>query len=98
MAGARIMLLAMPVVICAAIVSGIADGIVRFKKLMTPSLIRKIVLGACAFAASVVIAAFVITSDLTHFMIILGLNVLAAACSVILGLIGARLTCAKLPG
>lgn len=98
MAGARIMIIALPAVLFAAIASGIADGIVRFKKPTTPSLIKKIVLGSTAFAAASAMAALVITSDLSRFSLIAGLNAVVALCSVLLGLIGARLTCAKLPG
>ncbi len=91
----------LPFVVAAGAVSGILDGNVRFKKVNTPLLIRKIILGSLFFAASVAMIVLVLASSLDNlgtWIAFLVCDAGAIACAAFLGLIGKTLVCARTPG
>ena len=97
----RVTTVLLPFVVAAGMVSGILDGNVRFKKINTPLLIRKIVLGILFFAASLGMIVLVLAASLNEagvWIAFLVLNAGAIACAVFLGLIGKTLVCARTPG
>jgi hypothetical protein len=90
-----------PVAVLAAFASGLMDARARFKRVGTPALIRKVVLGAVFFllSAAAAVLTFVLGPD--------GAGVRAAdafllggavACAALLGRIGTGLLSAILPG
>jgi hypothetical protein len=93
---ARVLIIALPLVVLGGILTGIADGVTRFKKVGTPLLSRKLVVGGVYLLSSVLLAWVVHAGGLG--VLAWCLLAVAMACSAVLGLIGARLTSSKLPG
>lgn len=85
-----------PLSIIAALMSGFLDGIVRFKTLNTPLLIRKILAGAAVTMASFVMFAIHTPDYYSPLLFILSLFCLGN--SVFLGLWGKKLLDVILPG
>ena len=91
----------LPFTVLGAIGSGLFDGKIRYKKLKTPLLIRKIILGSTFFVISAV--GFVITVALgadhaSYLALMLIISGAGFICSSFLGIIGSRLRCAAFPG
>ena len=96
-ASSRVLILGLPFVVVFGLVTGIMDGVARFKKVRTPSLIRKIIIAALFLAASCVLAASTLaggTAGLLAWVLIL----VCMACAASLGMIGSKLISSKLPG
>ncbi len=92
----------LPFVVLVAIATGLLDGKIRFRKVTTPLLKRKIILSIIFFIASVIMASVVLSGRLvfispTHFIYVL-LALIVSVCGGLLGLIGGRLFDAKFPG
>jgi hypothetical protein len=90
---------ALPFVVIAAFGAGILDAKIRFRRLTTPILIRKIVLGSIIFILSsgiFVISVFIPFTQpaiLTIFMLAFVLSF----CAVVIGLLGSSIANAKFP-
>jgi uncharacterized membrane protein/rubredoxin len=84
-----------------AIATGLIDGKLRFRKVTTPLLKKKIALSLIFFITSVALAALALSGQLltspTHIIYFL-LTIIASLCGALLGFIGGRLLDAKFPG
>jgi uncharacterized membrane protein/rubredoxin len=89
-----------PFSVIGAIIAGLFDGKIRLKKLTTPFLKRKIILGTILFIFSSVIFALVVSQGLeqNNIYLILGLSIAAIVCQVFLGKIGSKLMYTRLNG
>ncbi|HOO70849.1 MAG TPA: hypothetical protein PK926_03730 [Spirochaetota bacterium] len=90
----------LPLTALGAFASGLFDARIRFKKLTTPFVKQKIILGAVFFALTAAIAVLVFTCGLkgNALYAIIAASVGAVACQAVLGIIGIKLMFAKLPG
>lgn len=91
----------LPISIVATILSGFFDAMVRYRKVATPALLQKQILGYLLLAASIVMTVVVSTgtfADLTVWLSYVAANLVAMATSALLGLKGAKLTHAVMPG
>lgn len=96
-----VLAITLPVTVLAAIATGLVDGIMRFKKLKTPSLKKKIVLGTLFFlfsAAGAVITIAIGPGEQSYLFYILILSAAGLGCGTLLGLIGTKLLGAAFPG
>jgi rubredoxin/uncharacterized membrane protein len=89
----------LPIVVLFAFLAGIFDGKLRFKKLRTSLLIRKMIAGGIFFICSVGIALLSNTIQINelNYWITLLLSAICVGCSFILGKIGSTLLCVKVP-
>lgn len=91
----------MPFFVALSFLTGLLDGKIRFRKLSTPFLKKKIIIGLIFFITSIALAAlafteqFPATPTLEYFTL---LTIIASGCTVLLGFIGGRLAEAKFPG
>jgi uncharacterized membrane protein len=91
----------LPLAVSFAFLSGLFDGKMRFKRLATPYLKRKILVGTVFFLVSVAMAFTAFTSEISaapSMLTYIVLSFIAACCSILLGWIGGRLLDAKIPG
>jgi len=91
----------LPIGIVLTILSGFFDAMVRYRKVATPALIQKQILGYLLLAASIVMTILVSNSSFASLSIWLSYvvaNVVAMATSALLGIRGAKLTHAAMPG
>lgn len=91
----------LPVVVLAAFIGGLIDGKIRFRKVTTPLLLTKIILGTLFFLFAAVMLCINILYSPGNFTGILLTAVLSAAglgLSAVLGKIGTSLLPAKFPG
>lgn len=91
----------LPLSVIAGFLSGLFDGKVRFRKVTTPLLVQKMVLGGLFLASS--LAQLTLSSlsgfnDLGLWLGFLAASVVSVGCSAALGTIGAGLTHAGMPG
>lgn len=91
----------MPFFVVLSFLTGLLDGKTRFRKVTTPFLKKKIIIGLIFFITSIALAAlafteqFPATPTLEYFTL---LTIIASGCTVLLGFIGGRLAEAKFPG
>lgn len=97
---ARVLSLLLPVFSLLAVLTGLVDAKVRFKKLTTPALKIKIFFAGMFFILSCMIAAIVFLYGLEKnaAVAVTILLVLCVGCQVVLGHIGAKLLGARLGG
>lgn len=91
----------LPVSIVATILTGFFDAMVRYRRVATPALIQKQILGYLLLASSVVLTVVVSSgtfADLTLWLSYVGANLVAMAASAVLGMKGAKLTHGAMPG
>jgi hypothetical protein len=96
-----IVTLVLPLTVLGALASGILDGAVRFRRVTTPLLMRKLVIGGLFFVLSAAQAALVLAGNLESVISLAAYIALAAAslgAATVQGLIGTRLTNARFPG
>jgi hypothetical protein len=91
----------LPLVVLLSLLTGLLDAHTRFKRLNTPFLKMKIIIGLIFFIVSVILATVALTMPLAttsamEFLTIL--TVIATGCSFPLGIIGSKLIGAKFPG
>ena len=86
----------LPLSLVASFLSGLVDGITRFKTLRTPMLNSKIIFSSLAVVISVIQLLFFKPSEYNWLTLLLSLG--AFGCAVKLGLIGKRLIDVILPG
>jgi len=87
----------MPLFVVIAIITGVIDGKVRFKKLKTPDLLKKIYLGLILLVLTFILSILII-SGVTDLLIIFVFSLGFLTLSAFLGRIGSKLTEAKLLG
>jgi uncharacterized membrane protein len=92
----------LPVSGIAAFLSGLYDGTIRFKKLATPYLKQKMILGAVFTIDTASLACVALAQkaplDMPGFALIVTGCVIAFVCSILLGRTGAALACSRMPG
>jgi len=91
----------LPFTIALSFASGLFDGKIRFRKVKTPLLQKKMALGAIFFLLGCAIFACVKMLPITapaHFLLIAGLSAPALGCAAGLGRIGTSLLNARFPG
>lgn len=96
----RILSVLLPLSVIAAALCGLIDGKTRFKKLTTPLLIKKIIVGSILFTLSIAVAAvaFILGTDYPARIYLLVLSAACVGCEILLGEMGKTLITAKLPG
>ncbi len=90
-----------PLVIILSFLSGLLDGKVRFRRVTTPILNKKIILGVLFFVFSSVMLLLAVQPGFSHgdfLTAYIVLNAVSFICSFFLGLLGASLLEAKFPG
>jgi hypothetical protein len=91
----------LPLCVVLSFLTGLLDGKIRFRKVTTPLLKKKIIIGSIFFITSIALAAlaftekFPATPTLEYYTL---LTIIASGCTVSLGFIGGRLAEAKFPG
>jgi len=101
LATVRILSVCFPITIAAALASGVIDARVRFRRVGTPLLKKKIAIGSLFGVGSLAIPPAVYSLPLGIPVVLAALLLLEGAllgCSAMLGLIGTRLLDAKFPG
>jgi hypothetical protein len=91
----------LPFFVAGAIAAGLMDGKLRFRKVTTPLLKKKIILSLVFFITSIALAALALSGQLLVFPIHIFyslLTIIASLCGALLGLIGGKLLDAKFPG
>lgn len=91
----------LPISVAAAFLAGLYDGKLRFRRLGTPVLRRKMLLGSLFFVAACGAALVVLLFGLAGTVEILAftlLNLVGLGAAVVLGTLGAPLFLAKFPG
>jgi ribosomal protein L37E len=97
----QVLSILLPFSVVGAIATGLLDGKLRFRKVTTPLLRKKIFLSLIFFAIAVLLAVLAISGQHLIFPSQLLYTALAAVislCGVLLGLIGGKLLDAKFPG
>lgn len=97
----KVLAVLLPFFLIGAITTGLMDGNLRFRRVNTPLLIRKIVLGMIFFILAVAMTLLALHGLLfisgTHILFTL-LALVVSLCGALLGLIGGTLLDAKFPG
>lgn len=91
----------LPFFIVLSFLTGLLDGKTRFRKVTTPFLKIKIIIGLIFFAASIALASLSFSEQFSSpvtFKYFIFLTAVAAGCTVFLGFIGGRIAEAKFPG
>lgn len=97
---AKVMMVLMPPAVIAGFATGLLDGKIRFKKVTTPILKRKIIMGSAYILFSLIIGIVVLVTPITgtaYFAEIIML-LICSGLAVVLGKVGSSLTDAKMPG
>jgi len=91
---AKLSILALPFSVLLGFITGVIDGKIRFKKLTTPLLINKMIVGAILQVLSIAIFALYLANGFTtaNMLVIIILSILSAACGVYLGKAGASMS------
>lgn len=88
---------ALPFTVIAAFAAGLFDGKIRFRKVLTPLLIKKMVLGSVFFVLTCGLFACVLCNPIP-LAIIAALSAIAMGCASILGFWGVSLLNSRFPG
>lgn len=97
----RVLSFLLPFFVVGAIATGLMDGKLRFRKVTTPLLKKKIILSLVFFITSIVLAALALSGQFLTAPIHVAytlLTVVTSLCGALLGLIGGKLLDAKFPG
>jgi uncharacterized membrane protein/rubredoxin len=97
---AKFSILALPFSVLLGFVTGLFDGKIRFKKLKTPLLIRKAVVGVILQILSIVIFALYLLNGFTpsNMLVMIVLSILCTICSIYLGRVGSSMFNSMMPG
>lgn len=90
-----------PITVLGGFLTGLADAKVRYRKVATPALLRKQIVGSVLILSSITQAVLVATIDFSHVTNWLGYlaaAVVSEACAAILGIWGAKLMVGAMPG
>jgi uncharacterized membrane protein len=93
--------ISLPIVVIGAIGSGLLDGKIRLRKVTTPILVKKIIIGSFYLIFSLVMLLVILFSSLentTVAAVFLAGSVGCIICSTVLGLLGASLLDSQFPG
>ncbi len=97
----KVLSVLLPLSVIPAIATGLLDGKLRFRRVTTPMLKKKIILSLSFFIVSIILAALALSGQLlapsTHLFFML-LCLIVSVCGALLGLIGGKLLDAKFPG
>lgn len=89
----------LPLTVLGAVVSGIFDGRIRFKKLNTPALKKKMILGSILFGVTSVMAYIMFSNDIKVVLFpLMGLALFSLVIQAVLARTGIKLMFAWLPG
>ncbi|SPF40043.1 conserved membrane hypothetical protein [Candidatus Desulfosporosinus infrequens] len=90
---AKLSILAFPLSVLLGFITGLIDGKVRFKKLKTPLLVRKAIVGMILQVLSIIIFILYWMNGFTTFtmQMIIFLSILATICSIYLGRTGSSM-------
>ena len=88
---------ALPFTVIAVFVAGMVDGKIRFRKVKTPLLVKKMVLGVILFVLTCGVFGCVLLNPLPLVVIAL-LSAVAMACASVLGFWGVSLLNSRFPG
>jgi O-antigen/teichoic acid export membrane protein len=97
----KVLSFSLPFFVVLSFLTGLLDGKIRFRKVTTPFLKKKMIIGLIFFVSSIALASlafteqFPLTPTLEYFTV---LTVISAGCTVLLGFIGGRIAEAKFPG
>lgn len=97
----QVISLPLPFFVILAIITGLFDGKIRFRKVTTPLLKKKIIIGLLFLIISIALAFVAFSGGLSispmreYFVL---LSIVAVACGAGLGLLGGHLMDAKFPG
>ena len=98
---ARVLSWLLPFFVLVSIATGLVDGKLRFRKVTTPLLKKKLFLGLMLLFTSIALFALALSEQMfvstLHAVFIL-LTVIAVACGALLGMIGGQIMDAKFPG
>lgn len=100
-AAIQVLSVLLPFFVAGAIATGLLDGKLRFRKVTTPMLKKKILLSLIFFAISVVLAVDAVSgrhSIISSPVIYIALTFAISLCGALLGLIGGKLLNARFPG
>ncbi|MBP2627565.1 MAG: hypothetical protein H6Q68_2276 [Firmicutes bacterium] len=97
---AKLSILVLPFTVFGGFITGLLDGKLRFKKVTTPLLIKKIIAGVIFQILSIAIFGLYILNGFTgnNLWIIVGLSGLSTACAIYLGRVGSTMFDSILPG
>jgi hypothetical protein len=97
---AKVLSLLLPFLSLLAVMTGLIDAKVRFKKLGTPALKTKMIFGCLFFILNCLIAAIVFLYGFEKhaIFVIMALLILCVVCQIVLGNIGVKLMGARLGG
>jgi len=90
----------LPFAVFGAWISGIIDGKIRFKKLKTPALVKKIILGTSMLITSILVPIFALNYEFTistKILILISSGV-SLGIAIQLAVIGKKLMYAEMPG
>ncbi len=91
----------LPFTVLLAFCAGLLDGKIRFRRVTTPLLVRKMVFGSVFFLFSCGISAAILALPVTApstLLIVAGLSLVALGCASYLALMGVSLLNSKFPG
>jgi len=97
----QVISLPLPFFVILAIITGLFDGKIRFRKVTTPLLKKKIIIGVLLLIVSIALAFVAFSGELSSSPLrecFILLTIIAVACGAVLGLIGGNLMDAKFPG
>ena len=97
----KVLSVLLPLFLIMAVATGLMDGKLRFRKVTTPLLKKKILLSLVFFFAALAMAVLALSEGMPAFpisVIYVLLALLASLCGAFLGLIGGHLLDAKFPG
>jgi rubredoxin len=95
----EILIYTLPAFVLIAFLAGMFDGKLRFKRITTPLLKRKIVFGACfiGFSLGMIFSYSLISYIIVRLIVLFLLDLGCVLCATFLGKIGVGLICAKMP-
>jgi uncharacterized membrane protein len=98
----KVLSVILPVLVVGGFMSGLLDGMYRYKTVSSPLLVRKMIIGTSFFVVSLLMAAVIFqpafSSELGVQILYLGLSLLAFLCTAMLGKWGASLVGGIMPG
>lgn len=98
----KIMAFCLPFALVAAILSGLLDAKIRFRRYTTPILKKKMVLGIIFFGCSLTLLFLTQTTPepegFLHIIVMIAVSALALLCGVFLGVYGSSILNARFPG
>jgi uncharacterized membrane protein len=90
-----------PVTVALAFIAGLIDGKIRFRRIRTPLLVRKMLVGGIFFLCSIAVAGLIMlapSGSAKSLGLILFFSIISLGCASLLGLWGASLQNSKFPG